>query len=741
MRPNTIACTLLAIAAGTFVVGCAADGDLEPEVIQLPALDEFIGMTPVGRFYAEIDPLQGAIDIYRVDADGKVRRDQPVTAAVYDYGSPLAQATCTGTNCSQTDRVYLYTSGDVTYIQNGNCYRNGTTYTGDTTCGGLYTGGSHTCRQDRVFCGPLRLTHDFRHGGTVGALPNVVVDIKMVTAGSIDTCRDSAVNAGTFGTCQRSNAANAAKITGATSDFTPSIPAGGGNRDTSCALCYGNYSTTNMITGLRNAVMSGSGGINTQTNTVALHIPSTWNANNAFGVTFDVLASSPVLEPATLQLTYTNAANTTVTCVPYTVTANQYFLNHAGNGFGPPAPCFGATPGSTCTSSLTQAPDSRYRATMYSGTGATPSTITPTLWSDTAVRTPIPAGTHYGCTTSLTTPMGNVNTGTSDNLKICANDWRKWTSTTQPSQWGAAAALGTDIVTVGVNGTGSGTRKVTYTPMPRCGAIQPVTTSVSAVATAMPAALGDLDLAYTEYNDELYIFGGLTRSSGNCRSGAARLTWNSTTHTGTWTSLANMPGNLCGASAAPVTDTNGRQKIVVMGGTTTNGGTLATTVYVYDVVNNNWATTTITGMTDLARVRRYFGSAASFGDNALFAGGYNNSGNANNTTTRVTVSGGTASLATGPSLVGLLGTTLADHPGMAVIGTNLYFYTTVSGNGRMYRSASSGTGAWSLLGSTATTFGNSPHLVVSNFDETAPNADLNRLFMFAEDTQIMEFNP
>lgn len=700
------------------VAGCTEGPASSPAALRPPR--HHTNRINVGRFLATVTPHTGGLEIFRVTADGHVLRDAPVTAgAVYDYGAPLAQSTCTGAACLEPDTVSLFTEGDVTYVESGKCFRDGATLP-DTTCGGLYPA-DHVCAQDRVFCGPIRLWSDIRHGAAVGALPNVVVDIDTVTRGTVDTCRDN--RDGDLGTCARSGHTNPAKINPLTSDFVPAIRAGRGPDDAPCALCYGNNTAIGGPTGptaLRNAVMSGTSTAlsRIQTNTVALHIPEDWDSSVPFEVTFDVVAATPTLEPPRLQVVMSASDGTPVSCLPYQVLLNNYNVTLFGASFGPPAVCFSALfMDPSCSSSPVSAAASGYVANLFDVAG--PLSLSPTRWSDGTVNVVLPQGRYYGCGVGVTTPMGSVMSSIEDNLRICSNQWRSWTGAAGPTR-GAAAALGSDLVQVG-NG------RVTRMAAPRCAAPSP---TVVTELDPPPPEVAETAHAYAALERDLFIFGGST--AGVCTNHAARMEWNAATQTGTWHKLAVMPEPLCGAAAALATDTvTGTQYIVIAGGLSGTTSALSPRIYLYDVAADAY----LAPVDGLGLTIAVDGKGATLGGDAVFAGGRLGVSPVT-AVTRVAVASGTPTVSSLPALpVGVWSRTA-----IAVLGGQLYAYvpqaSSLSGTASMFRM---GATSWTsmLLPSNRD---NNPYLLTVTSSET-DHAQVTRLIVTGSLGGGLEYNP
>jgi hypothetical protein len=105
--------------------------------------------------------------------------------------------------------------------------------------------------------------------------------------------------------------------------------------------------------------------------------------------------------------------------------------------------------------------------------------------------------------------------------------------------------------------------------MPRGDAATPEPQVVGGAAGTVPRNLGVFRPCFTEYNDRLYIFGGVTERV-ECTMVAARLDWDSAAGTGAWTVLTSLKDPLgCRRDgvAFPVRDlTTGAERIIIYGG-------------------------------------------------------------------------------------------------------------------------------------------------------------------------------
>jgi hypothetical protein len=191
------------------------------------------------------------------------------------------------------------------------------------------------------------------------------------------------------------------------------------------------------------------------------------------------------------------------------------------------------------------------------------------------VRSAVLGDGVYGCPVKIHTAAGDVTTA--DEVAVCPDTWRRWVPALPSLSWARAeashAVLGDDIIIVGGARSDDGdvVADVIRMPMPRCGASSPEPEVVTGTAAVLPDQLGVYRPNFTEYNDQLYVFGGVTAGIA-CTMVAARLDWDSDAGTGAWTPLATLvdPDGLgCRRDgvAFPVRDlTTGEDFIIIYGG-------------------------------------------------------------------------------------------------------------------------------------------------------------------------------
>jgi hypothetical protein len=573
---------LVMLATDLGATACADRGaPLPPETV--PAGDVVAdALHPVAaRYWVEISPRAAAMDLYRIYPGNVIHRDEVNLAVNYNYGgtAPVDPASCTTPPCAPAGGdVSLFTDqNQVTYVDGTNtCYSNGSTFTGDPSCGGKLPVGD-VCRNQHTFCGPIQMVSALTFGQTVGAMPNVVLQVapaEMPSSNAVQGCNDqdpAGAASSAHGLCAFQNATKVDDPT--TSNLTSPIP-GNGVSNFGCSYCYGNQAAAIAAgkPGLQDVVLSGTNAAMASINTdkVVLVLQNDTDLNLSFTVRYAL----PALDPAGSQIAYDNAGAPT-TCL----TRGTSRMTITGGSFGPPGACLTGTPPASCPQS--GAPGTGYVLNVPDF--ATPPA--PQVWSDTFLQFTPPANTMTECGVQVSTPLGA--TATSQPVAICDNQYRSWSPTLGGAPVARMGAMSGVLTTGGqsyVVMTGGRTSVTSLSqlpaaadrtltmPMPTCASPQPNWTRTTVLAGTQPNVWG---AAYAVVNNQLYVVGG-TNNGTSCIRNARRMTLNSPT-TVTWQNLGSLPdmnGNLagrpglCNASLTPVKDANGKTWLVLSGGST-----------------------------------------------------------------------------------------------------------------------------------------------------------------------------
>jgi hypothetical protein len=375
-----------ALVALASVLGCAegAGGkDSRPvvgEVVPATTPEVVPGTVVAERYWAEIHPREGRLQLFRLHPGNVIVRDEAAVAAALDYGGgPLAQ---TG-----TESVALFTdqSKVIYHDVNDRCWSNGQQVACPAT---------GPCSKQNEFCGPIGLSSTYQR-----PLTNVVVQLAQLgnQQNAVNGCRDDATRPGLCKTI------GPAKVDAPTSNLTSPIPGDPSAFDPTygCSYCYGNPSDAQAagLPGLANAVLRSSvaGNINSETFVLELQ-------NDAdFGIDIVVRASLPTLAPPGQQIALSENGQ------PVACARAGTKVTVTGGGFGPPGPCL-QNPLLTCP--LSGPPGEGYGLLRP---GDAP--FTAVTWSDTLIEAIVPAHFKNGALTVLT-PWGALST--QDQVALCA---------------------------------------------------------------------------------------------------------------------------------------------------------------------------------------------------------------------------------------------------------------------------------------------------------------------------------
>lgn len=378
------------------------NGDIVPAVV----LENIDGHAIAARYWIE-SKVEGKLDIFELHPGNVIYRSNNLADSLnYGFDMAATQMVCDGGSCLPTSNsIRLYTDQTkVTFVdKNGACYQNG-----HPGCNFVW---GKPCDKANVFCAPLQIVSNYTFGGSIGALPDVVMQIAN-TAGGLNTvngCYDNSSN--NFGICATTGTS---KVDSPYSNLTSPITGAGfsncNNSTCPCSYCYGNQ--TNVIgagvNGLQNVVMSGLNSTMAEYNTDVLALQLD-NANGV-GITLTIIYALPKTNATGTQLTFKNGL-TNVNCVTPGVT----IVSVAGGGFGPPGSCFSSTPPTICpvTASI---PLPTYQILFPASNGGTIPGTTNLLWKDTQVSSKAPLGITGGVLTIIT-PLGNITT--TDTFSIC----------------------------------------------------------------------------------------------------------------------------------------------------------------------------------------------------------------------------------------------------------------------------------------------------------------------------------
>src|SRR5262245_48153452 len=215
--------------AGLAFVGCgspetgAEDGP-SGEVVPADSPASVPGMPATDRFWAEVHPMDGRIELYRLYPGNVIHRGERQIAIGYSYAGVATWPGVVGLHTNQAEVSYR-DSNDV-------CHSNRAV----VDCATL----RQPCNATHVFCAPLELGSN-----ATSPLPDVVVQLSQqnnlgnaiigcIDDGSTGLCHsDGSCPPGAGGT----PSGNAAKVDCRTSLLTSPIP--GGNMGTAgCSYCY-----------------------------------------------------------------------------------------------------------------------------------------------------------------------------------------------------------------------------------------------------------------------------------------------------------------------------------------------------------------------------------------------------------------------------------------------------------------------------------------------------------------------
>ena len=332
------------------------------EVVPADPPTEVPGHPIAARYWGEIDPMSGRIEIFRLGPGNVIHRGQHQEAVTYNGGGTASLTSQLALTTDQTQVSYKDSGGT--------CHSNGM----NVDCSTLST----ACNATRVFCAPIAMT-----SSATFALPDVVLQISQnMPTNAVTGCVDS----GDTGLCFASGAcspasSNADKVDCGTSSFSSPIP-GNGSTTHGCSWCYGAASKVGSLPGLKHAVMPGSSTSLKDIDTTKLAMVLTNDAKTL--VTITVRFSTPAVDSGAAQC---GTRGTTMTII--------------GGGYGPPDACFGDPPAS-CP--ISGSPHTGYQFLFPQHGGGTV-TGTSISWSDVAPSATVPLNSAHTGNIQMVTPV------------------------------------------------------------------------------------------------------------------------------------------------------------------------------------------------------------------------------------------------------------------------------------------------------------------------------------------------
>jgi hypothetical protein len=386
--------------------GCSAERASLPsdgEVVPADDPDPIPGTGIAARYWAELHPLEGRIDLFELYPGNIIYRGRHVEDLSYNYGGSATLGSCTpsGSCLPPAGTVKLFTNQtQVTFKDSaGVCHSNGMIVTCPT---------SGPCANFLTFCAPIQMVSNYNFGATFGALPDVVIQLSQLNnlANRVLGCQDDGTSS--FGLC---HATGPNKVDSASSNLTSPITGnpGGANPTFGCSYCYGNKSRATGLNmpGAADAVMSNGLSATKRLLNTDLFALLLMNEQN-HGVTITVRYTLPAFDQPGSQITLKNGVNP-VACASPGVTQ----VTVTGGGFGPPNECF---------TSLNQCPTSGTKAAGFDLTfplrGALGrAAATGVSWSDTSVSGIMPFTAAAGAA-QVAAPTGTG--ATNDSVATCS---------------------------------------------------------------------------------------------------------------------------------------------------------------------------------------------------------------------------------------------------------------------------------------------------------------------------------
>ena len=359
----------VAIAIAVITPACSKDAqppfDDGAEVVPAVPPVDVPGHPVAAQYWGEIDPMNGRMELYRIEPGNVIHRGVHQEAVSYN-GS--------GSATFNPGQLTLHTDQTrVTYKDSGGtCHSNGAV----VNCSTLLA----ACNVTHMFCAPVQMTSSASF-----ALPDVVLQFSQsMPTNAVTGCVDSGDSGLCFatGTCATPTS-NQDKVDCGTSSFTSPIT-GNGSTTHGCSWCYGVASLIGTLPGLKHAVVPGSSSTLTTIDTPMLAMLMTNDLKT--DVTGTVRYSTPAIQGS--NLCYTRGTTMTI----------------SGGGFGPPGSCI-ADPPSSCP--IAGAPGTGYQFLFPIAGGTTSGTNI--SWSDVSPSATVPINAASSGTVSLVTPAGTAN--------------------------------------------------------------------------------------------------------------------------------------------------------------------------------------------------------------------------------------------------------------------------------------------------------------------------------------------
>src|SRR5262249_10165743 len=136
--------------------------------------EEVPGTLVVGRYWAEIDPMQGRLVLFPLHQGNVIYRSEHTLAVNYDYGgAPGTQGSCQPAgNClpaANTVRLSTNPAAVIYKDSNGVCHSNNAV---------VACPAAAPCNNLRTFCAPIQMVSNYTGAaGATLALPDVMVQL------------------------------------------------------------------------------------------------------------------------------------------------------------------------------------------------------------------------------------------------------------------------------------------------------------------------------------------------------------------------------------------------------------------------------------------------------------------------------------------------------------------------------------------------------------------------------------
>jgi hypothetical protein len=358
------------------VITSACEKDAQPafddgaEIVPADPPVDIPGHPIAGRYWGEIDPMSGRMEIFPLEPGNVIHRGQHQEAVSYNGG---------GSATFNPGQLTLHTDQtQVSYKDSGGtCHSNGA----NVNCSTL----TAACNATNVFCAPVLMTSSASF-----ALPDVVLQISQnMPTNAVAGCIDSGDGGLCFatGTCATPTSNQDKVDCSSISSFSSPIP-GNGTTTHGCSWCYGTASQIGSLPGLKHAVVPGtSSTLQTIDDPKLAFVLS--NDQKTL-VTINVRYSTPGVQGS--NLCYQRGSTMTVT----------------GGGFGPPGSCI-ADPPSSCPISGSPGTGYNFQFPQFGGGDVAGTSIS---WSDVSLSATVPLNAAHTGNITITTPLTTSGTVT-----------------------------------------------------------------------------------------------------------------------------------------------------------------------------------------------------------------------------------------------------------------------------------------------------------------------------------------